>query len=629
MTLEAVRVVVQAADDISVEPSGSTLNGDQNQVAAEGSRPPPKGRPNWPFRVSEKGVEKRVDADSGHEWRWFCSQVEVVALTRNADSEEWGRLLVVSDRDRKKHEWAMPMQMLAGDGAAYRERLLSLGLELAPGKSAKQDLHEYISTARPKERVRCVSRIGWHGDIFVLPDATYGGALGERVRLQTLYGGDHAFRVAGSLEDWQEQVGRYCVGNSRLVLAVSAAFAAPLLYLADAEGGGVHLVGPSQTGKTTALRVAGSVWGGGGINGFLKTWRATSNGLEGTAVQHCDMLLCLDEMSQVDARDAGEIAYMLANGVGKSRARVDGSARPSAEWRTLFLSSGEISLASKMLETGLRARAGQEVRLADLPADAGAQMGLFEELHELNRPDALARHLKEETGRFYGTAGRAFLEQLSEADLVGLASILSKRRNSFISEHVPAGASGQVSSVAARFGLIGAAGELAIAMGILPWPEGEADRAAGVCFRAWLKHRGGDGAYEIEAGIARVREFIERYGGRRFEVVHPEGKISGGQVFDRAGFWKLDKDGRQEFYILPSVWRTEVCAGSDHKMVAQAMAERGLLIPSADGRLTRKERLGGPGTQWVYRITPAILDETEVPVVVEIDGDTGDAGDTS
>ena len=73
----------------------------------------------------------------------------------------------------------------------------------------------------------------------------------------------------------------------------------------------------------------------------------------------------------------GTAAYMLVNGVGKARARRDGLARPAAAWRLLFLTSGEVRLGDHMREVGKRTRAGQEIRLADLPADAGAGHGLF------------------------------------------------------------------------------------------------------------------------------------------------------------------------------------------------------------------------------------------------------------
>ena len=122
-------------------------------------------RRNWPFKPKEDGVYKLVEnKDQETEWRWFCSSLEVAAVTRDHNGEAWGRLLIVTDRDDTKHEWAMPMKMLAADGATYREQLLSLGLEIAPGRFAKDALHEYIATAQPEERARCVPRTGWHAN---------------------------------------------------------------------------------------------------------------------------------------------------------------------------------------------------------------------------------------------------------------------------------------------------------------------------------------------------------------------------------------------------------------------------------------------------------------------------------
>jgi uncharacterized protein (DUF927 family) len=131
-----------------------------------------------PFRLVPNGVEKRVDRTDKEtgtttvEWRWFCSSLEVVAETRSSEGEEWGRLLRITDRDGRVKEWAMPMSMLAGDGTAYRERLLSLGLIMAPGKFARDSLHEYISTARPDTKARCVARVGWHSRAFTLSNQT-------------------------------------------------------------------------------------------------------------------------------------------------------------------------------------------------------------------------------------------------------------------------------------------------------------------------------------------------------------------------------------------------------------------------------------------------------------------------
>lgn len=294
---------------------------------------PPVSPPDWPFRVDEQGVFKKVETtkapgETKVEWIKVCSRLDVVARTRDSGGKSWGRLLAVTTREGQTNEWAMPMELLAGDGTAYRAELLKLGLEISPETRARYALHEYINDASPQEWARCVDRLGWHGQVFVLPNQTYGNGQDERVLFQVDRVSDDLFRVKGELEEWKEQIAKLCAGNSRLAFAVSAAFAAPLLHPASLEGGGFHLRGGSSIGKTTALQVAGSVWGGGGVNGYCQSWRATSNGLEAVGVAHCDTLLCLDEMSQINGQDAGQTAYMLSNGQGKSRARKDGTGRP-------------------------------------------------------------------------------------------------------------------------------------------------------------------------------------------------------------------------------------------------------------------------------------------------------------
>jgi putative DNA primase/helicase len=177
----------------------------------------------------------------------------------------------------------------------------------------------------------------------------------------------------------------------------------------------------------------------------LRRWRWIGNGPAfakiGRAVRY----------DPVNGREAGEVAYMIANGSGKSRASRDGSARRAARWRVLFLSTGELSLGNKMHEAGQRARAGQEARLVDIPADAGAGFGLFEDLHGCASAEAFARHLCDASARCYGIAIREFLARVT-ADLTGLSEALTTARKRWVSAHCPSAADGQVQRVAARFG---------------------------------------------------------------------------------------------------------------------------------------------------------------------------------
>ena len=419
----------------------------------------------------------------------------------------------------------------------------------------------------------------------------------EHVIFQSATPLDNPYRCAGSLKGWQEQIGKNVLGNSRLMLSAAAAFAGPLLQPLGVEGGGFHFRGGSSTGKTTALHIAGSVWGGGGLNGYVRSWRATSNGLEGIAALHCDTLLCLDEIGQIDAREAGQVAYMLSNGQGKARAGRGGEARKSAEWRVLFLSSGEISLAQKMAEDNRNRRvmAGQEVRIVDVAADAGAGMGIFEELQGFPSADAFARHFRAATAKNYGHPAIAFLTKFvaNQKENIERVAALMKQ---FQERSMVAGADGQVSRVLARFGLVAAAGELATELEVLPWQKGDAFAASRTCFEAWISGRGGTDAAEDRDAIALVRRFLEAHGSSRFEqITFPEPDHQGidSRIINRAGFVRPRGEDR-EYIFLPEAWK-EVCAGMDPGRVAKVLVDRGFMLTGGDGKPQVKQRLPGIG----------------------------------
>jgi uncharacterized protein (DUF927 family) len=62
--------------------------------------------------------------------------------------------------------------------------------------------------------------------------------------------------------------------------------------------------------------------------------RGPANGLEGAAAQSTDTVMVLDELGMVDARDAAQSLYGLANGAGK--ARLDSGAKCNRAMQTGF-----------------------------------------------------------------------------------------------------------------------------------------------------------------------------------------------------------------------------------------------------------------------------------------------------
>jgi putative DNA primase/helicase len=308
-----------------------------------------------------------------------------VAGTCDVDNNNHGYLLEFHDHYGHPQQWAMPHELLE-EQCEYRKVLRRLGLRIS--SAARPHLQTYLENCSVKERVRCVDRVGWYSAAYVLPDTTLGEVGEERLVLQTLDRNSEGYRQAGTLEGWGTEIASRCVGNSRLLVAASTGFAAPLLEPLGEESGGLHFRGESSEGKTTALLIAATVWG---EPGRLERWRATANSLEGVALAHNDNLLCLDELKELDPREAGGVAYMLANGAGKRRGQAYGGTRPRLTWRLLFLSTGETSLEQHIAEVGQRIQAGQEVRLVDVPADAGVGLGLFEDLHGAHR---VVKHLR-------------------------------------------------------------------------------------------------------------------------------------------------------------------------------------------------------------------------------------------
>lgn len=540
--------------------------------------------------------------------QWICGPLEISAFTRDAQGSEWGRLLVFRDRDGQEHRWPMPMSMLAGSGEELRAELLRQGLDVTPVAVRRGKLAEYIAQARPEAKARCVLRTGWHGGAFVLPSMAYGESAGEPLLFQGAMSDGVALGCAGTVDEWRTLVAAPCAGNSRLVLALSAAFAGPCLGLLDSEGGGFHLRGGSSSGKSTALAAAASVFG---PPAYARTWRATDNALEAVASMYSDLLLPLDEIGQLDPRNAGAAAYLLANGHGKGRSNRDGTARAPQRFRVLFLSAGEIGLGDLVTASGNKLRAGHEVRVIDVPADIEGAAGIFERVPDGTTPGEFADALKRAAATHHGHALAQWLDMLTR-DPGAAQGELRANRDAVFDSLCDGLASGQVRRVAQRFALVAAAGEMATCRGLTGWQRGEAIWAARACYGDWLRMRGTAGASEPVAMLGQVRLFLELHGEGRFSPWRDNGENHKPRTINRAGFRKgTDDDGGTAYYIDGEVFRREVCAGFDPRQVARALANAGALRLGSGGEFTRKERLPDGRSARVYVVLPALWDDDE------------------
>ncbi|MFM5811092.1 DUF927 domain-containing protein [Aeromonas veronii] len=541
--------------------------------------------------------------DAHQEWVPISSPIWVLAETSDEQGRGYGRLLEWLDSAGRSRQWAMPVRSLVPrNGDEVFAALLDAGLPFIE-LGHKRKLNAYLMSCQPERRITCVERTGWHGRAYVLPQGSIGPDA-DGVILQTTGYAASDFTERGTLAEWQQGVAALAVGNSRLCFALSLAFAAPLLTLVGMEGGGFHLKGESTDGKTTIMKAAASVYGN--PDRYSQTWRATGNAIEGIASRRNDALLCLDELGELDGKEAGQVAYMLANGQGKGRSKQDGELRERKAWRLLFLSTGELSLEDHAASAGQRTQAGMEVRTIQIPSDTGHH-GAFEWLHGMESGRTFADTLKANSDSQHGSAFRTYAEALA-GDLDAHSERLRGEIKRLAAELTPKGAGNQVGRAINRFALVAAAGELATRLGVTGWPDGEALRAVRVCLKAWLAERGHLGNKEDAATLEQVRGFVTAHQYTRFADWFDTSHRPANMV----GYRKAESDG-VSFFVPPQGW-AEITKGRDPKRAALLCLEAGYLLTGKDKRrLQRKARLPGmSGSVWAYLLTERVLaDEAE------------------
>jgi putative DNA primase/helicase len=625
------------AVDYAIHHSGDVNDTPTSAPPSEASAP----KAYDPFTVNERGVwfEPLDNEGNPSKGLWVCSRLTVDAETCNLWDSDCGYLLEFKDSRNNHKKWAMPARMLATDGAEMRGVLLGMGLKINMNAKARTALIQYIQTRPLHALARCTERLGWHKNAYVLPTRTLGTFNSnndtERLIFQSETALDNTFKMRGDVAKWRDTVGTLCVGNSRLLFAVSTAFAGALLELTGVESGGFNLRGTTSSGKSTALRAAVSVWGGESHKG---TWRATDNALESIAAQHCDNTLFLDELGESENKTIGSSTYMLANGKGKARATRNGAGRPVLSWRLLLLSSGELSLTQHAEAAGIKVKSGQELRLLDIPVDAGKGMGVFEDLHGQASAAEFSLHFKSQTDNAHGASGYAWLEWLTD----NVDTVRSESRGALkaiASSCTPAHAGGEVSRVINRFAVVAYAGELATQAGLTGWAQGTATTAAKQCLNAWLAIRqGGVGSSEDAKMLAQVRHFLETNGTGKFTLWHRAHDSHAPDKGLTCGFRRwIDGDGKPikspaqanetfsgavqavdgevietEYFIFKESFEKEVCKGFDPLAVKKVLAgQGGLKLGGTKDKPRYDHSTDVPmlGRRVGFWITPSLFDD--------------------
>jgi putative DNA primase/helicase len=249
-----------------------------------------------------------------------------------------------------------------------------------------------------------------------------------------------------------------------------------------------------------------------------------------------------------------------------------------------------------MAEGGKRTKAGQEVRMLDVPATT-REYGIFDELRAHVDGRALADNLKQATGCHYGHAGPAFVEAL-----INDKRDLFEAYDKACKIHGLIGNDGVEGRAAGIFALIGLAGELATEYGITGWQEREAFDAAMLGFKLWREFRG-QGQTEDRQILKAISDFIARYGDSKFSPLDDKEV----HVQDRAGYWQDNPKGRVFLFNPPGL--QEAAAGFDKGRILDALDSLGWIVKKDQDRRSKKTRVAGASKN-MYWILPVESDES-------------------
>lgn len=518
-------------------------------------------------------VEPKTDNTTGeiiNRESWLCSALNVVGIGIDDNKTRYLILRWRPFGSKGDTVQAIPFADI-GEREGWRT-LKAGGVNVTTKSGLRATLADWLQSCANGEVWRIAHATGWQCGAYIMPDGEIIGTPVQPVLFNGRSSAASGYTTSGTALSWRESVGRLALGNYSMMTGVAAALAAPLIGLAGADGFGIHLYEQSSAGKTTTANVASSLYGNPDV--LRLTWYGTALGLANEAAAHNDALMPLDEIGQgADPVEVYKSAYALFNGTGKLQGAKEGGNRDLKRWRTVAISTGEMDLETFIASAGRKAKAGQLVRLLNIPMRRAVRF------HEHANGKHHADALKDAYQHHHGVAGREWVKWLADHqhEAVSAVRAAEERWRSLI----PSDYGEQVHRVGARFAILEAA--LLLGKVITGWDEQTCRDAIQYSYNAWLREFG-TGNKEHQQIIEQTEAFLNAYGMSRF-APFPYDPASL-PISNMAGY--RQKGGHETdpivFYTFPAAFEGEIARGFNSRQFAEVLKKAGMLTPPTSGR---------------------------------------------
>ncbi|MCC2912469.1 TOPRIM and DUF927 domain-containing protein [Enterobacter asburiae] len=517
-------------------------------------------------------ITPKVDKESGeiiNNESWLASPMDVIGTGRD-DKDQYLILRWLAFGAGIPTTAAIPLADI-GEREGWRT-LKAGGINVTTKNSLRAILADWLQRSGSCELWRVAHATGWQCGAYIMPDGEIIGVPAQPVLFSGRSSAAAGYTVAGNSESWRNSVARLAYGNYAMMTGIAAALAAPLIGLAGADGFGIHFYEQSSAGKTTTANVASSLYGNPDL--LRLTWYGTALGLANEAAAHNDGLMPLDEVGQgADPVSVSQSAYALFNGVGKLQGAKEGGNRDLKRWRTVAISTGEMDLETFIATAGRKTKAGQLVRLLNIPLSKTVRF------HDHQNGKQHADALKDAYQHHHGAAGREWIKWLAghQQQAIDTVRECEARWRSLI----PADYGEQVHRVAARFAILEAA--LLLGEVVTGWDAQTCRDAIQHSYNAWLREFG-TGNKEHQQIIEQTEAFLNAHGLSRYAPLGYDPRDL--PIRDLAGYRKKGNHDSDPiiFYTFPATFEQEIARGFNAKQFAEVLKRVGMLTPPTSGR---------------------------------------------
>lgn len=321
------------------------------------------------YRLSPKGVAVAVQDGDGDWTTKLTIHAPVFILARTAD--------VTTGRARRHLCWRATGGWRSEShkrGTLMNSRLLiDLANDDVPVTSGNSsEVVKWLSEFEAHNIARMdafgtTGRLGWQQDgTFLLPSLHIQNPHRQAISVafvppEGLEDVARAYRTGGTWEGWLAAA-RIATKYPNAQAMMLSYLASPLLELLGAKGFMVDLASPTSGGKTTALRLAGSLAGYSDENSpdsILGSCGVNLPNLESRAYMFRNLSVLLDEGKLTENRPGhmAAIIFLMTKGRGFDKgAKKAGTTRKTLTWRVTCGLSGEGAATNQSKDAGTRAR---------------------------------------------------------------------------------------------------------------------------------------------------------------------------------------------------------------------------------------------------------------------------------